>query len=41
MKLAFLMLINPLDCDLAGQDSAVFEQLRPGEERGETDVFVG
>ena len=41
MKLAFLMLINPLACDLAGQGSAIPEQLRPGEERGETDVFVG
>ena len=35
------MLINPLACDLAGQGSAIPEQLRPGEERGETDVFVG
>jgi len=41
MKLAFLMLINPLAWDLAGQDSAILEQLRLGEERGETDVFVG
>ena len=30
MKLPFLTLINPLACDLSGQDSAILEQLRPG-----------
>ena len=34
------MLINPLAWDLAGQDSAVLEQLRPGEEPRETAIFA-